>query len=520
MSRITIRQEGSAIVLPDAAPCTLAEAIALAGFSLPMPCAGNHTCGKCRVYAYGAVTPPDAEERRLLPPEALTQNIRLACYAQAVGDCTIELFDSDVGAILLQGSGAGVFSGSRSFAGGGWALAADIGTTTVAAYLLAVSRMESAHPPCIPDGLVVDALGAPNAQAAFGADVISRMEQAAARGVRPLQDAILTQLNGLFEELLERHRVPPQGIAGVVLTGNTVMLHLAAGLDPAGLCAMPFTPQSLFGVQFAARKLFSALSPATSVYFAPCADAFVGGDLISAAVACALAPGELLLDIGTNGEMALATEQGLLCCATAAGPAFEGGNLHSGMTAAPGAICAVQLLPDGGLRAQTIGNLPPKGICGAGVISALAALRMCGGLDETGRLAQAYDGSVPLGGGVTLTQQDIRQLQLAKAAIAAGIDVLLDRAGLLPEQITRVYLAGGFGTAVDPDAAAAIGLFPPVLTDRIVSAGNAAGIGAIACACWQAAVDTAERLAQTAEVIPLATDLLFNERYIEQMGFQ
>ena len=517
MPQLTVRAGQLQTIVSVEAGCPLDDAILRAGFSLARPCAGNHTCGRCRVQAYGALTDPNQTETALLDIRERLAGWRLACCTRITGDCAVILPEQAAMPVRLTGQER-TFAGSPSFPGGGWALAADIGTTTLAAYLIDCSA-DAATGQTPATGVVLDAIGQPNAQAAFGADVISRIQSASEQGVRPLEQAVLSQLDGLFDQLRLRHSLPVSAISGVVLTGNTTMLHLAAGLDPAGLGVAPFTPESLFGVKYAARSLFRLVSPAAEVYLCPCVGAYIGGDLISAAVACALLPGELLLDVGTNGEMALMTDEGLLCCSVAAGPAFEGVHLRCGMAAAAGAIYAVQPVGQR-LQVKTIGDTPAKGLCGAGAASTLAAIKRLGWIDETGRLADTYqpDG-VPLAQGVCLTQADIRELQLAKAAIAAGIDTLLHHAGYLPEQITRVCLAGGFGAAIDPLAAGEIGLFSDLSVARVAPVGNAAGMGACAMARWQAAINEAERLAGGAVELSLSGDAFFQQRYIEQMLF-
>ena len=297
------------------------------------------------------------------------------------------------------------------------------------------------------------------------------------------------------------------------------MLHLVAGLDPAGIAAAPYTPQSLFGVMESARSLFAALPPDVPVYFAPCAGAYIGGDLICALLAAAPQENELLMDVGTNGELALITGTGILCCSTAAGPAFEGAGLSHGMVAADGAITDVSIAGDGVVVCTVAGGGAARGLCGTGAISALAALLDCKAVDETGLLDEQYHESFPLMDGVALTQADIRQLQLAKAAVAAGVDSMLQAAGLAPSDLRALLLAGGFGSRIDVRSAAGIGLIPPACAPRARACGNAAGAGACLIASSQSALDDAERLAKRAQVLDLTESAFFSDRFIEQMLF-
>ncbi|MEM1484293.1 ASKHA domain-containing protein [Oscillospiraceae bacterium PP1C4] len=509
MQMITVHVESAIHELPYSTPVLLADVLERLQISLSMPCAGNHTCGKCKVRAYGSLFPLLEEEKRLLSIEEQLGNVRLACCAIATGGCMV--YVDLPKSVLVQTEGRSVRRDDISpFGKSGWALAADIGTTTVAVYLIDLSKSDTDKPPAV-SGL--------NAQARYGADVISRIAKCAEIGIKPLQDAILYQLDGLFCDLLHKRGLPEKAVKGVVLTGNTTMLHLLSGLDPSGIAAAPFIPQSLFGVMYDARRLFACLPPATPVYLAPCISAYVGGDIVCSLLTCDLKQNDLLIDVGTNGEMALMTESGLLCCSTAAGPAFEGAGLQCGMLAADGAINVVAAV-DGHIHYKAVGDAPPIGICGTGIISAVAAMLELGAIDETGLLADEYNGVFPIGdSGVVITQQDVRQIQLAKSAVAAGIDALLYHAKLEYAQVGTLYLAGGFGSCIDPESAARIGLIPRELSERVTHAGNAAGLGACLCASSESALEDADTLSKAAQTLELSGDAYFNERYIEQMLF-
>ncbi len=506
--KLTIHREKGRQTFSFTAPQTLSELLRQAGVALPLPCGGQRRCGNCRVAAFGALRPPTAEEERLLGMPALLEGVRLACCAVAEGDCSVwvdpprEVSVQTAGKLRTAGVGPSLFGPE------GYALAVDIGTTTVAAYLVDLSR-PVAEPP---------AASAPNAQAPWGADVITRAGACREGEAGPLQRALLEQLEGLFRELLAREGVPMAQIRGILLSGNTVMLHLAAGLDPTPLTAAPYQPESLFGVQYAARELFFGLPGELPVYLAPCISGFVGADLVCAALACNLQPGELLLDAGTNGEMLLRTQEGDVCCSTATGPAFEGAGLRCGMVAAAGAIYDVRA-KDGKLLCRTMGGGPARGICGTGAVSALAALLELGLVDETGLLAEECGGQVELAPKVVLTQEDIRQLQLAKGAVAAGMGALLEVCGLSAGQVSHLYIAGGFGSWIDPWAAQRIGMLPAGLAGRVEPVGNAAGLGACLMARSQSMVDLAQRMADRARTVELDTQADFQDRFVEALLF-
>ncbi len=506
--KLTIHQSGSRRTHPFHAPGTLAALLAQAGVALPLPCGGGRRCGNCKVTAFGDLCPPTPEEEALLGREALLEGVRLACCAVAQGDCAVWVDPPRQVAVQTAGSLRAAGEDPSLFGRTGYALAVDIGTTTLAAYLVDLAR-PVAEPP---------AASAPNPQAPWGADVITRAAACRQVGVRPLQQALLDRLEDLFRQLLAREQVPLDQVRGVVLSGNTVMLHLAAGLDPEPLTAAPYRPQTLFGVEYAARTLFRGLPGGLPVLLAPCVSGFVGADLVCAALACAPGPGELLLDAGTNGEMLLRTAAGDFCCSAATGPAFEGAGLGCGMVAAEGAIYQVRAQA-GRLCCRTVGGGPAKGLCGTGAVSALAALLELGLLDETGLLAEACGGRVELAPGVALTQQDIRQLQLAKAAVAAGLETLLAECGLPAGRVSHLYIAGGFGSWIDPWAAQRIGMLPPALAGRVEPVGNAAGLGACLVARSQGMAELAQRTAQRAKTVELDSLEGFQERFVEALCF-
>ncbi|MBR2611823.1 MAG: DUF4445 domain-containing protein, partial [Clostridia bacterium] len=345
-----------------------------------------------------------------------------------------------------------------------YGIAIDIGTTTLAGRLYGR------------DGKILSTAGATNPQIAYGADVISRMEHA--RGNKAaLSQAIREGLSSLLASLTEQADIPPEEVDCVVLCGNTTMLYLLTETDTEPLSRAPFTLTRPFGEFLLAGELsLSPLKPDTKVYLPPVISAFVGADTVCALLATGLIHGEqtsLLVDIGTNGEIALWHDGTLRVTSTAAGPAFEGVGIQAGMRSETGAIDRVSLEGDT-LILHTIGDTEPKGICGSGLIDLVACLLKHGVLDESGYLEADF----PLTSSVILTQQDIREVQLAKSAISAGIRTLLHMAKCPPEEVLRFVVCGGFGSCLDLGNASYIGLLPTECASHAEIVGNAALDGA------------------------------------------
>ena len=426
------------------------------GFAVTAICGGRGACGKC------TVTLISGDRKRRV----------LACRNRINGDCSIVTEEIRGGAILYDGSGAV----SRPSGKERLAAALDLGTTTVVLELIDLS-----------DGSRRGIAAEWNAQAPYGADVISRAQFCAEHkdGLQTLQCVIRRQTN----ELLARLKTNRSRIDRLFVAGNTIMQHIYAGLDPVPIARAPFTPQAFFTGDEPHED---------GVSYAPCVAGYVGGDITAGLMASGLYERKersLYLDIGTNGEMALGGADGFLCCAVASGPAFEGAGITCGMPAADGAVCHVSR-EESGLKYEVIGNTFPKGICGSGLIDLLGILCELRVVSGTGRLLgpdeapewfadrlkEDKNGNgifcLTEDGSVYLTAADVRQLQLAKAAVAAGIQVLLKKSGLKVSDIDRLYLAGGFGNYMDPGSAAKIGMIPEKLTSRIVLLGNASLAGA------------------------------------------
>ncbi len=409
----------------------------------------------------------------------------LSCR-RCLGDGLSILKGTDIPSFELDppaGRGAGLYG-----------LAVDIGTTTVVASLFELST-----------GRQTGCAAAPNAQRRFGADVISRLKYCADHGHAELTQAIRGQLASMEEELLKG--AGGGEIAGRVIAGNTIMQHLHAGLDPTGMAAVPFVPASLFG------------RTVGGVYYCPCVSAYVGGDITAGLLAAernGFSKERFYLDIGTNGEMAFHAGNRILAAAAAAGPAFEGGEISCGMPASPGAVDHVFL--DAGKLSYTVvpspdGEVPvPAGICGTGLVDLLACLLRLGAVDSSGYMGKPFE----LCDGVELLPGDVRRLQLAKGAMAAGAKTLLSAAGR--RMAGTVHLAGGFASYMRIISACDIGLLPR--ETEVVSEGHGAGVGACLALLSGRERQRLEEIASICEHVELSADPGFSGLFMEEMLFE
>jgi len=465
-----------------------------------MPCSGKGHCGKCKVSAIGQLSVPDDVEKGLLRREELDGGIRLACRTQILGQARIEWKQPEEIQVLL---GEQEVPGEhRMFRTLGAAV--DIGTTTLAGQLYDTN------------GLAAQA-GCANPQGAFGADVISRIERSLAGEGELLAEAVRQGIDQLLTQMCLDSGYDPAEIDTVVITGNTTMLYLLTGRDAECLGHAPFQADWLAGEWLTGADLGLSCGRAR-IWLPPCISAFVGADITMGLLAVDILhekKSRLLVDIGTNGEIVLWKDGKLLCAATAAGPAFEGAGLSMGMQGENGAISHVKL-QDGSFQVEVIGQGNPCGICGSGVIDAVACLLDSGCLDETGYLEGEV---VRIGGGVALDQQDIRKIQLAKSAICAGIETLLHREGLCMDRLDELLVAGGFGAYLNLDSARRIGLLPKARARETKVCGNSALKGAAKVLCNARKKEEASRIVFVAKVINLATDGYFTEKYLEKMFF-
>lgn len=402
-----------------------------------------------------------------------------------------------------------------------YGISVDLGTTTVVAMLWDLKNSS-----------LMGASSKTNPQSAHGADVISRISYAidAPKHLEILQREILTCITELITELATKSAIDLLQIGRIFVVGNATMSHLLLGVDPKGLAIAPFQPAFTGTVQKNASDLGLPMHQDAMLTLLPNIAGHVGSDTVAALIATELSKQEgvsLLIDVGTNGEIVLCAQDRLVCCSTAAGPAFEGASIHQGMRATYGAINSVHVV-NHDLSITTIGDGEPVGICGSGLIDGVAALLELGLLTNTGKLIKTnenetgvllYRGS-DFEHSVAITQKDIREVQLAKGAILAGINILLMELNLTADEIDQIFLAGAFGNDIDVNSAIKIGLLPNISPQKIHSVGNAAGVGACMALLSDIAMEEAITLSQTVLHVELANHPEFQEHFLKAMYFE
>ena len=388
-------------------------------------------------------------------------------------------------------------------------VAIDVGTTTVGLHLIEVDTGET-----------LATMSSINAQTQYGADVTSRICYCAENGHEKLTNLIREQIASLITRACVSTGTKTENIEHITIAANTVMQHLVAGYSPVDMGVAPFTPVSLFGEELPVWEGLP-VAKSTLIYYTPAISAYVGGDITAGLLTARFEEVQepaLFLDIGTNGEMVLKHKGTYYCCATAAGPAFEGAEITMGMIAESGAIDHVKWYDRPVF--SVIGSGKPRGLCGSGLLDTLAVLLDIGAVDKSGRLnGDKFWLTAEEDDGVYITAGDIRKIQLAKAAVAAGIQVLLHFAGITESDVRHLVLAGGFGTFMDLDSAAKTGLFPKNLLPVAEALGNTAGEGAVIALSSEDARNRLTKIKNHCEYIELSSMTFFNDKFIEQMAF-
>lgn len=490
--------EGITLDTPEGT--TLLQAQRTAGLLPDAPCGGMGTCGKCMADICGT---PEGPWQRVKSCQTLVSHTlwvrtlsRGETHVLTHGESANVLWEPHGQVLTLQDS-----------SGQGYLAAFDVGTTTLAGYLLS------------PEGTVARA-GIPNPQAQFGADVILRADHAMKHGTQELSQCVREALDQLLGQLCGQASIRREEVLAVSLVGNTCMHHLFLSISPATLALAPYQPAVREGLILPCSDYGIHAHPKASLFVLPVIAGFVGADTVGCLLAGDWEHREkltLLIDIGTNGEIVVGNRHRMIACSTAAGPAFEGALISCGMRGGPGAVDHVWL-ENGKLCHSVIGGGKALGICGSGLIDLVAVLLRNGDMDETGLLSNGSSFRLP-GTEVSLTQKDIRQLQLAKAAISAGIRLLIRHWGASLEDIEEVCIAGAFGTFMNPKSACDIGLIPVELGRKIRLKGNWAGEGAQLAIRSHAGWMCAQRIARKAEFLELATIADFQDTFVDELEF-
>lgn len=578
-------------------------------FDIPSVCGGKGTCGKCRVKVKGIQDLPTGKEESLLGNQALSDGYRLACYNSIKSDIDIFIEEntynseakivtsglerdvklnpvmlkeyielpepnisdqrSDVERLIDTLGGkykisslplirdipeltrkqqykitivrdgeeiTGIEAGDTT--GKFYGIAVDIGTTTIVSYLYNLNNGEK-----------IDTISTLNPQRKYGADVLSRIDYASqsAESRNKMHREIIDCINDIINNFSRKNVIDSDDIYTAVFVGNTTMMHFLMNLPARNIAVSPFIPVTTGIYRIRPYELDIKMNKGGTLIIFPSLSAYIGADIIAGLLSAQMNESEeisLLIDIGTNGEIVLGNRYNLYSCSTAAGPAFEGANIRNGTGGVSGAIDRVYFRDK--LAYTTIGNVKPIGICGSGVVDAVAGMLDKGIMDETGRIADrdevdgldddyierlaTIDGlnSFILAktegnhsfSEIAITQKDVRELQNAKAAIAAGIKVLIMKSGISFDDVKNVYLAGGFGNYINIESALKIGLIPRELSNKkITSIGNAAGAGAILGLLSSEMIKEADRIRKKAKYIELSSTKEFVDEYVNSMFF-
>lgn len=487
MATLTLWKYGEPRSIHFSAPCELRKVFEEHSLSIDHPCGGIGKCAKCAVTVSGLVSEPNQSE--------IAAGVRLSCQVKLLGDAEVWLPDAKA---MEQIELSGVeYNGQLNPMRGEYGAAIDIGSTTLALKLYDLHK-----------GRCISNCSMENPQRAVAADVMGRIQAALSGEAEKLQDQIHRAINYMMNKACEKAGVRKEKLEALVVTGNTTMLYLLTGHNTAPLATAPFAADSFFDEY---RLILDVHS-----YLPPCIHAFVGADISCAVLAsgmCRSKETSILCDIGTNGEIALWKDGKLYVTSTAAGPAFEGAGISCGCGSIKGAIDKVWL-NDGALQIHTISEVKPVGLCGSGLLDAVAAGLELEQIDESGALES--DAFVLLDE-VKILQKDIRAVQLAKAAIAAGIETILSVAGVPITEVDKLYIAGGFGSHLNIASAVRIGLIPEALSRKVAIIGNAALAGAGQLLLNQSNTAEIRQIAASAEHINLGGNPVFGNLFIERM---
>lgn len=509
---ITVQKEDTTVSIEGNCGQTLLEIFRNENVYIDAICAGRGTCGKCKVQFLEGCPIPTKEDENFFTEEEVANGWRLACKAIIQRECVVSIEMSGEEKYAVVTEYASERKPQQSAEKSYYGIAVDIGTTTIAMQLLELHSKT-----------IEDTYTAINRQRSYGADVISRIQASNEGKKEKLRQSILEDLEQGIEELHSRNHVTVKEIG---ISGNTTMISLLMGYSCEGLGAYPFTPVNIDAVEADYFTIFGNHRHTCKLRILPGISAFVGGDITAGLLACGFDRKEkvsILVDLGTNGEMAIGNQDKIFVTSTAAGPAFEGGNIICGTGSIPGAISHVTY-KNNGFELETIGKQEASGICGTGVIDITYELLKQKLIDETGLLNDKFfeDGILlakSKESEIRFYQKDIREIQLAKAAIRAGLETLLVNYGVGYDEIDDIYIAGGFGYKMDIDKAIGIGLFPKACKNKLKAIGNSSLKGNLIYLTEKDAKERMRKITQLSEEVSLAASSTFYELYLQHMCF-
>ncbi|KPU45396.1 Na(+)-translocating NADH-quinone reductase subunit F [Oxobacter pfennigii] len=594
--QITVKKDGGPRVIYANEGDNLLKVMIKEGIYVQTPCGGKGICGKCKVIFHKGAKEPANTDIKHLSEDEISRGMRLACgvivdepmdievptVASAINVLTTGSEDMDIQVSpfvikkylnltppsihdqrsdirrIQDGLGitslsarsklmremhdvliksdykvtVSVYKGELLNIEAGdasdksYGIAVDIGTTTVASYLIDLTS-----------GKVIDVESGVNAQRPYGADVISRINYTIQQkdGLTTLRDAIVNQLGGMLIKLCERNNMETKHVYNVTVVGNTTMTHLFLGVPCESIAVSPYIPVVTDLVEVPGREMNMPIDGYVSVL--PGVASYVGSDITAGILACGMHKSEkysLLLDLGTNGEMAVGNKDGIVSCATAAGPAFEGATIKWGIGGVKGAVSKIDLSQD--KIYSTIGDAKPIGICGSGVLDAVSEFVKYEIINKTGRMYKPEELDLPdslknritttdsgkqftIEGDVVFTQKDVREVQLAKAAVSAGMKILVKEAGIEFKDVETIYVAGGFGNFMNIESALNIGLLPKELAGKVKSIGNSAGTGSKMCLLSESAIGELEKISNSTKYVELSGRPDFEGLFVDSMVF-
>lgn len=488
------------------------------GIGLSAPCAGNGTCGACKVKQLKGKLPITKKDKIHLSEEEIREGWRLACQAYPTGDCTIYIPMEKFLAVTEYEKNKTVADVSEKYIKEKidansdnplYEIAIDLGTTTIAYELFHAKTGET-----------VKILSTTNPQRLYGADVVSRMEQSNNGRRDMLKNILRQQMRKDIKTLLGT--IHTENILSIAISANTAMVHLFMGYSCEGLGKYPFTSHTLDGIVTDALMV-NFLDERVPVRITEGISAYVGGDVLAGLGSQRFLFDNkinLFLDLGTNAEMALTDGMGKIYVTSApAGPAFEAANISCGVGSIEGAISGI-CIENNNPRWTTIGEKEPLGFCGSGILEVVYELLKNGLMDETGLLCDAYfQTGYPIGN-LKITQQDIRQIQLAKSAVFSAIQILLQKAGILPNQVEQIYLAGSFGYYLNVEKAIGIGLLPQEFTGKIKAVGNTSLQGTKELSLGKFYEEDLRNMKDVCEEIYLSNESGFQDIFMQNMNFR